>query len=77
MVKADPKRDYYKDLELPTTADSEEIKKQFRLLGTLHLRWSDIHADPEQLNSITQTAIEGMKSSSSTSFRQFRMQMRS
>ena len=34
MVKADPKRDYYKDLELPSGADSEEIKKQFRLLGT-------------------------------------------
>jgi DnaJ-class molecular chaperone len=35
MVKADPKRDYYADLELSGTADTEEIKKQFRLLGTL------------------------------------------
>ena len=33
MVKADVKRDYYADLELPSTADTEEIKKQFRLLG--------------------------------------------
>jgi curved DNA-binding protein CbpA len=35
MVKADVKRDYYADLELPPTADSEEIKRQFRLLGKL------------------------------------------
>ena len=33
MVKADVKRDYYADLELPPTADAEEIKKQFRALG--------------------------------------------
>ncbi|KIW93798.1 uncharacterized protein Z519_05113 [Cladophialophora bantiana CBS 173.52] len=33
MVKADIKRDYYADLDLPPTADTEEIKKQFRLLA--------------------------------------------
>ncbi|OCL04737.1 hypothetical protein AOQ84DRAFT_111508 [Glonium stellatum] len=33
MVKADPKRDYYADLELPQTADTEEIRKQFRKLA--------------------------------------------
>ncbi|KAL6246923.1 hypothetical protein RBB50_006230 [Rhinocladiella similis] len=33
MVKADVKRDYYADLDLPSTADSEEIKKQFRYLA--------------------------------------------
>lgn len=33
MVKVDAKRDYYADLELPPTADAEEIKKQFRALG--------------------------------------------
>ena len=33
MVKLDAKRDYYADLELPPTADQEEIKKQFRNLG--------------------------------------------
>jgi hypothetical protein len=33
MVKADPKQDYYGDLGLPASADQEEIKKQFRLLG--------------------------------------------
>ena len=35
MVKADVKRDYYADLELPPTADSEDVKRQFRLLGKL------------------------------------------
>jgi hypothetical protein len=34
MVKVDSKRDYYADLDLPSTADTEEIKRQFRLLGT-------------------------------------------
>ncbi len=33
MVKADVKRDYYADLELPKDADIAEIKKQFRKLG--------------------------------------------
>ncbi|KAK5447854.1 hypothetical protein LTS15_009353 [Exophiala xenobiotica] len=33
MVKADVKRDYYADLDLPSTADGEEIKKQFRYLA--------------------------------------------
>lgn len=34
MVKADLTRDYYGDLELPQTADVNEIKKQFKKLGT-------------------------------------------
>ncbi|KAJ4522075.1 hypothetical protein HRR83_003960 [Exophiala dermatitidis] len=33
MVKADVKRDYYADLDLPPTADAEDIKRQFRLLA--------------------------------------------
>ncbi|KIW10527.1 hypothetical protein PV08_11491 [Exophiala spinifera] len=33
MVKADVKRDYYADLDLPSTADAEEIKKRFRYLA--------------------------------------------
>lgn len=33
MVKADYRRDYYADLELRPSADTEEIKKQFRKLG--------------------------------------------
>jgi curved DNA-binding protein CbpA len=35
MVKADMKRDYYADLELPPTADEDQIKRQFRLLGRI------------------------------------------
>ncbi|KAI4171586.1 MAG: hypothetical protein LQ343_004178 [Gyalolechia ehrenbergii] len=34
MVKADPKCDYYADLELLPTADAVEIKKQFKKLGS-------------------------------------------
>jgi curved DNA-binding protein CbpA len=33
MVKLDPNRDYYADLELPPTADVSDVKKQFRKLG--------------------------------------------
>lgn len=33
MVKADYKRDYYADLEVPNNADTETIKKKFRELG--------------------------------------------
>jgi curved DNA-binding protein CbpA len=35
MVKADPKRNYYADLELGPTATTDDIKKQFRNLGSL------------------------------------------
>lgn len=37
MVKADPKCDYYADLELPPSADAAEIKKQFKKLGLITL----------------------------------------
>ncbi|OCL00169.1 heat shock protein DnaJ, partial [Cenococcum geophilum 1.58] len=33
MVKSDPKRDYYADLEVPQNADTEDIRKQFRKLA--------------------------------------------
>ena len=33
MVKADAKCDYYADLELPPSADANEIKRQFKKLG--------------------------------------------
>ncbi|KAL8892419.1 MAG: hypothetical protein Q9215_000693 [Flavoplaca cf. flavocitrina] len=33
MVKADPKCDYYADLELPTSAEATEIKRQFKKLA--------------------------------------------
>ena len=41
MVKLDSKRDYYADLELPPTADAEEIKRQFRALGEFTA--ADVH----------------------------------
>jgi len=33
MAKPDFSRDYYADLELPPTADVNDVKKQFRKLG--------------------------------------------
>lgn len=33
MVKPDAKHDYYADLELPATADAEDVKRQFRQLA--------------------------------------------
>lgn len=35
MGKADAERDYYGDLELEPTADPNEIKRQFKKLGTV------------------------------------------
>ena len=78
MVKADVKRDYYADLELPSTADSEEIKKQFRLLGRRDrgLCLEDICLPP-QLNNIIQTVTQVMKSRSFPSSRPSKPHMRS
>lgn len=36
MVKADPKRNYYADLEIPQNACTDDIKKQFRALARLY-----------------------------------------
>ena len=35
MVKSDPKRNYYADLEVAPNAEAVEIKKQFKKLGIL------------------------------------------
>ena len=49
MVKVDPSRDYYADLELPASADINDIKKQFKKLGkhfeTSRLNFTNIAAD--------------------------------
>ncbi|KAF2204542.1 hypothetical protein GQ43DRAFT_153254 [Delitschia confertaspora ATCC 74209] len=36
MVKADPQRDYYADLKVPSNADASEIRKAFLKLALLH-----------------------------------------
>ncbi|KAF1813846.1 heat shock protein DnaJ, partial [Eremomyces bilateralis CBS 781.70] len=36
MVKGDPKRDYYADLNLNSNVDSEQIKKAYRELARLY-----------------------------------------
>jgi curved DNA-binding protein CbpA len=33
MMKPDPSRDYYADLEVAPNADLQEIKKQYKKLG--------------------------------------------
>lgn len=45
MVKADAKRNYYADLELSANAGDEEIKKQFRLLGSASCHPEETKAD--------------------------------
>ena len=35
MVKAEPDRDYYADLELPPSATANDVKKQFKKLGKI------------------------------------------
>lgn len=77
MVKADIKRDYYADLELPSTADVDEIKKQFRLLGRVACFLLDVGVTYRaQRNSITPIAIPAMKSKLYPSSRQCRPPMR-
>lgn len=58
MVKADVRRDYYADLGLQPSAETEDIKKQFRKLG----KW-EIYRDTEHcemgavLNWISSTQV--------------------
>jgi hypothetical protein len=73
MVKADVKRDYYADLELPSTADTEEVKKQFRLLGKVMcapLIGTCTHK--AQRSNITPIAIPATKSKLSQSSKPYK-----
>lgn len=62
MVKPDAKHDYYADLELPQTADAEEIKRQFRQLGEQDSRSCIDDANEPQLSNIIPIVILGEKS---------------
>lgn len=42
MVKSDVRQDYYAILDLETSADPNEIKRQYRKLGE-HLECSDLN----------------------------------
>lgn len=80
MVKADVKRDYYADLDLPSTADPEEIKKQFRLLGkrtVKHGMRAERMDSQTQRSSFIPIATRAMKSTSSQSFKPSKPHMKS
>ena len=68
MVKADPKCDYYADLELPTSAEATEIKRQFKKLGmtasTQDACFSELTLHVRQLSNTTQIVIPAKSSSS-------------
>ena len=83
MVKVDPLRDYYADLELPKNADDADIKRQFRKLGRFAV-WSlrpqpDVETDIElaKPSDGTRTAIPATKMSSTPSSRRFKLPTRS
>jgi hypothetical protein len=72
MVKPDFSRDYYADLELPTTADADAVKKQFRKLGrktTLRLLERALWLIMSQHSSTIQIAIPVASLKSTPSFR--------
>ena len=83
MVKVDPLRDYYADLELPKNADDADIKRQFRKLGRFAV-WA-FQPQPEFKTDIelakpldgTRTATPATKMSSTPSFRRFKLPTRS
>jgi hypothetical protein len=77
MVKSDVKIDYYADLELPPTADAEEIKKQFRTLGEYilqRLAWT--RADARQPSYTILIAIPEENWRSQPSSKLFRLHMK-
>jgi hypothetical protein len=81
MVKADLTRDYYGDLEISSTADISEIKKQFKKLGTCGLHYLPSNHSPltldRQLLPIIQTAILGVKARSQRNSRKYNLHMKS
>ena len=79
MVKPDVKQDYYADLELKPTADSVEIKKQFKRLGESSCGGSGtvpLTVNPTQLFHTIPTAIPVAKLNSTRSSRPSRQHMK-
>lgn len=77
MVKPDAKHDYYADLELPATADAEDVKRQFRQLGEQDHLNHVASADHEQLSNITPIGTLAERSMWSQNSRQSKQLMRS
>ncbi len=79
MVKADVTRDYYADLDVPSNASEEEIKRAFRNLGVFFrpklVPHRLIHV--LQQNCTIQTEILAEKLMSFPNFRRCRLLMRS
>lgn len=80
MVKADYKRDYYADLELPSTADPEAIKKKFRELGMhnmMNVPSERVAANGGQQNNTIPIATPAEKSMWSPNSKRFKPLMKS
>lgn len=77
MVNADPRRNYYEDLELNPSADANQVKKQYRQLGmrTFIVGKGLSSANPDraiqQHSNIIRIETLGMKPNSSPSFKRF------
>jgi len=74
-----PKEDYYAALELSPKADSEEIKKQFKKLGTNSglILPATLLLTLHQPGSIIQIVTREKKISSKRNFRRYRPPMKS
>lgn len=77
MVRADLKRDYYADLELPVNATDDEVRKQFRLLGMEYWMLMKEGADPVQRNCTTQIETRATRWSLFRNFKLYKQRMRS
>ncbi len=80
MVKADLTRDYYGDLELQPGADTAEIKRQFKKLGTTsdltHSEKAPLMSGP-QLSLTTQTEILAARTRSLPNSKRYNLRTKS